>query len=156
MFGTSKLLNINDATKRIGNFFKLPIQLFHGVPYPELALLRKYAIHLGAFSLNYGVVASASLHGIETDLDGFTPPDKETSLWNDLWYNIYELTIAQQYKYEQGGWRLSLGCPLNLYTQTLDDHILFDKQDYTRLLVSPNVSVSYEWCDWSGNVNVSY
>ncbi|WP_217939601.1 hypothetical protein, partial [Duncaniella muris] len=36
--GTSKLLNINDATKRIGNFFKLPIQLFHGVPYPELAL----------------------------------------------------------------------------------------------------------------------
>ncbi len=39
MFGTSKLLNINDATKRIGNFFKLPIQLFHGVPYPELALI---------------------------------------------------------------------------------------------------------------------
>ncbi len=27
-FGTSKLLNINDITKRIGNFFKLPIQLF--------------------------------------------------------------------------------------------------------------------------------
>ncbi len=41
MFGTSKLLNINDATKRIGNFFKLPIQLFHGVPYPELAFLVK-------------------------------------------------------------------------------------------------------------------
>jgi len=37
LFGTSKLLNINDATKRIGNFFKLPIQLFYGVPYPELA-----------------------------------------------------------------------------------------------------------------------
>lgn len=28
LFGTSKLLNINDITKRIGNFFKLPIQLF--------------------------------------------------------------------------------------------------------------------------------
>ena len=27
-FGTSKLLNINDITKRIGNFFKLPIQFF--------------------------------------------------------------------------------------------------------------------------------
>ena len=26
-FDTSKLLNINDITKRIGNFFKLPIQL---------------------------------------------------------------------------------------------------------------------------------
>jgi len=39
LFDTSKLLNISDITKRIGNFFKLPIQLFHGVPYPELALL---------------------------------------------------------------------------------------------------------------------
>ncbi len=38
LFGTSKLLNISDITKRIGNFFKLPIQLFYGVPYPELAL----------------------------------------------------------------------------------------------------------------------
>ena len=28
-FVTSKLLNINDITKRIGNFFKLPIQLLH-------------------------------------------------------------------------------------------------------------------------------
>ena len=28
LFGTSKSLNISDITKRIGNFFKLPIQLF--------------------------------------------------------------------------------------------------------------------------------
>ena len=28
LFGTSKLLNISDITKRIGNFFKLPIHLF--------------------------------------------------------------------------------------------------------------------------------
>lgn len=41
-FDTSKLLNINDITKRIGNFFKLPIQLFQGVSYPELALLTFY------------------------------------------------------------------------------------------------------------------
>ncbi len=46
MFGTSKLLNINDATKRIGNFFKLPIQLFHSVPYPELALIARMAYGL--------------------------------------------------------------------------------------------------------------
>ncbi len=37
LFDTSKLLNISDITKRIGSFFKLPIQLFYGVPYPELA-----------------------------------------------------------------------------------------------------------------------
>jgi len=28
LFSTSKLLNIIDIAKRIGNFFKLPIQLF--------------------------------------------------------------------------------------------------------------------------------
>ncbi len=39
LFVTSKLLNISDVTKRIGSFFKLPIQLFYGVPYPELALV---------------------------------------------------------------------------------------------------------------------
>ena len=28
LFDTSKLLNISDIAKRIGSFFKLPIQLF--------------------------------------------------------------------------------------------------------------------------------
>jgi len=39
LFVTSKLLNIIDITKQIGNFFKLPIQLFQSVSYPELALI---------------------------------------------------------------------------------------------------------------------
>ena len=39
LFRTSKLLNINDITKRIGGFFKLPIQLFQNLSYPELALI---------------------------------------------------------------------------------------------------------------------
>ncbi len=39
LFVTSKLLNVSDITKRIGSFFKLPIQLFYGVPYPELAFI---------------------------------------------------------------------------------------------------------------------
>ena len=38
-FVTSKLLNISDITKRIGNFFKLPIQLFGVISYPELAYI---------------------------------------------------------------------------------------------------------------------
>lgn len=37
-FCNSKLLNINDITKRIGGFLKLPIQLFQNLSYPELAL----------------------------------------------------------------------------------------------------------------------
>lgn len=118
-----------------------------------------YNFHLGNFTLAYGVIVNASLHGIETELEGFTPPIDGTAnaqLKNDLWYNTYELTIGQHYKWERGGWRISLGCPLNLYTQTLDDRIREDKHSYTHLLVSPNLSTSYEWRDWSGNINASY
>lgn len=43
LFRTSKLLNINDITKRIGGFFKLPIQLFQNLSYPELAFLNLLA-----------------------------------------------------------------------------------------------------------------
>jgi len=42
LFDTSKLLYISDITKRIGNFFKLPIQLFQSPSYPELTLKNKF------------------------------------------------------------------------------------------------------------------
>ncbi len=35
LFDTSKILNINDITKRIGNFFKLPIQLLRAFLIPN-------------------------------------------------------------------------------------------------------------------------
>ena len=113
-----------------------------------------YDFRFGAFTLNYGVVAHASLHGIETDLDGFDTGNY--SARNDLWYNTYELVLGQHYKYEQGRWRLSLGCPLNLYTQTLDDRIRDDKHSYVHLLVTPTFSANYEWRDWTANVNANY
>ena len=113
-----------------------------------------YDFRFGAFSLNYGVVAHASLHGIETDLDGFDTGNYSSR--NDLWYNTYELVLGQQYKYEKGRWRLSLGCPLNLYTQTLDDRIRDDRHSYVHLLVTPNFSVHYEWRDWTADANANY
>ena len=113
-----------------------------------------YDFRVGAFTLNYGIVAHASLHGIETDLDGFDTGDYSSQ--NDIWYNTYELVLGQHYKYEQGRWRLSLGCPLNLYTQTLDDRIRDDRHSYVHLLVTPNFSACYEWRDWTANANASY
>lgn len=113
-----------------------------------------YDFRFGAFTLNYGVVVHASLHGIETDLDGFDTGNY--SARNDLWYNTYELVLGQHYKYEQGRWRLSLGCPLNLYTQTLDDRIRDDRHSYVHLLVTPTFSASYEWRDWTANANANY
>ena len=126
-----------------------------------------YNFRFGNFTLSYGVIANASLHGIETDLEGFTPPTDSAAqivnskslnskCLNDLWYNTYEFTLGQHYKWERGGWRVSLGCPLNLYTQTLDDRIREDKHSYVHLLVSPTFSTSYEWRDWSGNIGASY
>ena len=126
-----------------------------------------YNYHFGYFTLSFGIIANASLHGITTELDGFTPPVASgsevgsspsdiPSLRNDLWYDTYEFTIGQHYKWERGGWRISLGCPLNLYTQTLDDRVRDDKHSYTHLLVSPTFSTNYVWRDWSGNIGGSY
>lgn len=60
-----------------------------------------YSFHPGAFSLHYGVVAKASLHGIKTGLDGIAPPTEDASLQNDLWYNTYEVALS---RYERHDW----------------------------------------------------
>ena len=113
-----------------------------------------FAFRLGAFTLSYGVIGHVSLHGIETDLDGFDTG--AYSPQNDLWYNTYEVALGQHYKFERAGWRLSLGCPLNLYVQTLDDRIRDDRHGYTHLLVMPTFSASYSRMDWSGNISTGY
>ncbi len=113
-----------------------------------------YDIRFGPFTLNYGVAAQANIHGIKTDLYGYNTGTYSPR--NDLWYNTYELTFGQYYKFEQAGWHLSLGCPINLYMQTLDDHVRIDKHHYTHLLVTPAFSASYDWLDWSGSISARY
>jgi hypothetical protein len=113
-----------------------------------------FAFRFGAFTLNYGVIGHVSLHGIETDLGGFDTGDYSSQ--NDLWYNTYEIAFGQHYKFERAGWQLSLGCPLNLYVQTLDDRIRNDRHGYTHLLVTPTFSASYSRMDWSGNISTGY
>ncbi|MBQ9666202.1 MAG: TonB-dependent receptor [Bacteroidaceae bacterium] len=95
------------------------------------------------FRFNYGISASANLHGIVTDLGGFTPPAEHNQLSNDLWYNTYCLALGQSYKYESPDLDITLGLPLELYTQTLDDRIRCDKHTYTHLLFFPSLSVNW-------------
>jgi len=95
------------------------------------------------FKFNYGISASANLHGIKTDLDGFMPPAEHNQLSNDLWYNTYCLALGQSYKYETPDLDITLGLPLELYTQTLDDKIRKDKHGYTHLLFFPSLSVNW-------------
>ena len=66
-FDTSKLLNISEITKRIGNFSKLPIQLFYTIPYPELAL-----INLGETSVSFFVLPAENhlFNGLTSDWGG--------------------------------------------------------------------------------------
>ena len=95
------------------------------------------------FKFNYGISASANLHGIVTDLDGFMPPAEHNQLSNDLWYNTYCFALGQSYKYESPDLDITLGLPLELYTQTLDDKIRKDKHGYTHLLFFPSLSVNW-------------
>lgn len=95
------------------------------------------------FKFNCGISASANLHGIVTDLDGFMPPVEHNQLSNDLWYNTYCLALGQSYKYESPDLDITLGLPLELYTQTLDDKIRKDKHGYTHLLFFPSLSVNW-------------
>ncbi|GEM_PF-150210 len=117
-----------------------------------------YNLRRGPFTMAYGIVANASLHGIATDLDGFVPSAAydDSDLRNDLWYNTYELTFGQSYTYDRAGLRVRLGCPLDLYTQTLADHVRDDRHSYVHLLVTPTFNLRYEWRDWTGGVGASY
>lgn len=100
-----------------------------------------YNIRVGDFfKFNYGISATANLHGIETDLAGWS----SASQLNSLWYNTYSLSLGQSYKYERGVLRATLGLPLNLYIQSLDDHIRHDRHNYTHLLFFPSLSLSWD------------
>ena len=79
LFDTSKLLNISDITKRIGSFFKLPIQLFYGVPYPELAFSGNSAS--GEFIKEY-LRTSSSCHRIS-----MSPPHPTARTGTGYGYN---------------------------------------------------------------------
>ena len=106
-----------------------------------------YEFRLGDhFRFNYGINASANLHGIVTDLDGATNFQLSTfnsQLTNDLWYNTYNIALWQSYKYNTYNLDITLALPLELYTQTLDDRIRKDKNSYTHLLFFPSLSLNW-------------
>ena len=125
------------------------------------------------FKFNYGINASANMHGIVTDLDtggewrvengelkvmadaiplheeiSMRSPNSQLStsnsqLKNDLWYNTYCIALGQSYKYESHALGITLGLPLELYTQTLNDRIRDDKHGYTHLLFFPSLSLKW-------------
>ncbi|MBQ0021220.1 MAG: TonB-dependent receptor [Bacteroidales bacterium] len=107
------------------------------------------------FKFNYGISASANLHGIVTDLKTLPLGGSREALnvlpeyvsvgegSNDLWYNTYSVALDQSYKYERHNYSFTLGLPLNLYSQMLDDRIRQDRHSYTHLLFFP--SLSFWW-----------
>ncbi len=103
-----------------------------------------YNIRVGEhFKFNYGINASANLHGIVTDLNA-NIPFGSLGLLNDLWYNTYSIALDQSYKYETHDLTVTLGLPLNLYSQMLDDRIRKDKHSYTHLLFFPSLSMNWD------------
>lgn len=126
-----------------------------------------FRMTFGGFKASYGIVAHASLHGVETCLSSEELGQRQTqphnlttfqphNLLNDLWYNTYEVTLGQHYTYDYRRFQVNLGCPLSLYTQMLDDRIRDSRDTYTHLLVSPTLSMKYYWRDWSSSMSASY
>lgn len=89
------------------------------------------------FHLNYGLGASVNLHGIETALDGFEMPGYSSA--NNLWYNTYTVVLDQSYKYNTRDYSITLGLPVELHSQMLDDHIRNARNGYTHLLLAPSL-----------------
>lgn len=117
-----------------------------------------FNFNFGNFKTSHGIVAHASLHGVETDLNNNSPSPYSSTPQNsnDLWYNTYEVTLGQSCTYDYRRLQLQLGCPLSLYTQVLDDRIRNERDTYTHLLVSPNFSARYYWRDWTASMNANY
>lgn len=115
-----------------------------------------YNLHVGDyFTFSYGINASANLHGIVTDLYGSANSSVNMlpgSLQNDLWYNTYSATLNQSYKFEKRNVSITLGLPLNLYTQSLDDRIRDDEHSYTHLLISPSINM---WWDITRDLSLT-
>jgi hypothetical protein len=95
------------------------------------------------FTFVYGINASINMHGIVTDLIGFVPPTGSAQLNNDLWYNTYCLSIGQAYKYKSRDLNFTLGFPFEVYSQSLNDKVRGDKDDYIHILFSPSFSLSW-------------
>ena len=117
-----------------------------------------FNFNFGNFKTSHGIVAHASLHGVETDMNNNSPSPYSSTPQNsnDLWYNTYEVTLGQSCTYDYRRLQLQLGCPLSLYTQVLDDRIRNERDTYTHLLVSPNFSARYYWRDWTASMNANY
>lgn len=115
-----------------------------------------YNLHVGDyFTFSYGINAYANLHGIVTDLYGSANSSVNMlpgSLQNDLWYNTYSATLNQSYKFEKRNVSITLGLPLNLYTQSLDDRIRDDEHSYTHLLISPSLNM---WWDITRDLSLT-
>ena len=120
-----------------------------------------YNIRVGDyFKFNYGISASANLHGIVTDLYGSANSSINMlpgSLQNDLWYNTYSATLSQSYKYEKRNISITLGLPLASYSQSLEECIRDDRHCYTHLLFYPSMNMWWDITrDLSLTSNASY
>lgn len=115
-----------------------------------------YNLHVGDyFTFSYGINASANLHGIVTDLYGSSNLSVSMlpeSLQNNLWYNTYSAVLSQSYKYEKRNISITLGLPLALYSQSLDDRIGDNEHSYTHLLFYPSMNM---WWDITRDLSLT-
>lgn len=111
-----------------------------------------YSIYYDKFTLDYNIVGYMDMKNIESDFQGMMLNDNV----NDLWYNIYELSVYQHYTYKTDRWFTSLDLPIRLESRTLDDNIIGDRDSYTHLFLSPRFDLYYERRNLTLGAGTSY
>ena len=120
-----------------------------------------WQLQTGRWKQNYRAGFTANIEHLESELlpeflgrKHSVAPD---SLQNDLQYNRYQWSFSPTYIYELYKFRASIGLPLNYVLLHINDRILSDKQDHSKLLFNPNLSLRYEFnAYWTANAMASY
>lgn len=136
------------------------------------AVLRlSYGFRLKYFRLDYSFWGRADVRNLNTELNGETTGnienDFDNTFKNNLWYNTYQIGFSQNYSYEKGDFKATIGLPFVYYILTDNDKIPNICNTHNRVSLHPTLSLKYEHRSFTfhvsgnarrsfGDVNTSY
>jgi len=120
-----------------------------------------WQLQTGRWKQNYRVGFSANIEHLDSELypelSGREHAIAPDSLQNDLQYNRYQWSFSPTYTYELYKFRALIGLPLNYNLLHINDRVLSDVQDHSRLLFNPNLYIRYEFdAYWTASATATY
>ena len=113
------------------------------------AVLRlSYGFRLKDFRLDYSFWGRADVRNLNTGLSGEATGNVtevfDDTFKNNLWYNTYQAGLSQNYSYEKGNFKATLGLPFIYYILTDNDKIPDIYSMHNRVCLQPSLSLKYE------------